>query len=115
MEPSTARSDATSLSVLALLIVTISVARTDLHSTPANSQRAPTVHARAEEEKTMGTVPPIQHVDKATAQQELQSYIFGGRYGRKMVRSKLNLARVEEFICARLDLGIIADAFSVSC
>ena len=114
MEPSTARSDATSLSVLALLIVTISVARTDLHSTPANSQRAPTVHARAEEEKTMGTVPPIQHVDKATAQQELQSYIFGGRYGRKMVPTKLNPAHVEEFIRQRLDRAKPADAFANS-
>lgn len=62
----------------------------------------------------MSTVPPIQYVDKATAQQELQSYIFGGRYGRKILPTKLNPAHVEEFIRQRVDWGKPADAFNQS-
>ena len=58
--------------------------------------------------------PPIHYVEKATAQQQLQSYIFGGRHGRKVLPTNVNPAHVEEFIRARLDQTKPADAFARS-
>ncbi len=57
---------------------------------------------------------PTQYVDRATAQKELESYVFGGRYGRKRVPTELNPADVEGFIRHRLDRAKSVDAFARS-
>lgn len=60
----------------------------------------------------MSTLPPIHYLDKGTAKQQLQAYIFGGRYGLKRIPTKLNPVDVEEFIRQRLDRTKPADAFA---
>ncbi len=70
----------------------------------------PTASVSREEERPMSTVPP-QYVDKTTAQRELESYVLGGRYGRRTVPTLLNPADVEDFIRRKLDRGRPVTAF----
>lgn len=94
----------TTICLLASLILIISVACTSVHQiSQTNGQERADVNRKAEELQVMSTVPPIQYVDRATAQRELQSYILDPRYGRRTVPTKLDPAHVEEFIRQRLD------------
>jgi hypothetical protein len=60
--------------------------------------------------ETMST-PEGVLVDRATAWRELESYIFGGRFGRRTVPTRIDPRYAEEFIRQRLDRSKNVTAF----
>jgi hypothetical protein len=81
---------------------------TAIQSNPVNESNA-TGQREAHAKMNGAQVPYTNH---ATAEKDLESYVFGGKYGSLQMPTNLNPADVEGFVRRRLDRTKAVDAFS---